>query len=241
MDTTLFLHIVAGGLALVSGYVALYAAKGATLHRKSGMLFVYAMLVMSVGGLVIAAGRGAAPAINIPAALLTSYLVVTGLATVRPLGAGGRWLVHGALLLAFAVSLTTLALGARALAAGGPQRGLAVPLFMFGVVALLAGVGDLRMMRSGGLRGAARLARHLWRMSFALFIAALSFFIGQAKVIPEPIRIPGLLALPVLAVLVTMLYWLWRVRARRSLRGVLGVAAGEAEVQPLQPRPSPST
>jgi hypothetical protein len=112
---------------------------------------------------------------------------------------------------------------------------------MFGVVALLAGVGDLRMMRSGGLRGAARLARHLWRMSFALFIAALSFFIGQAKVIPEPIRIPGLLALPVLAVLVTMLYWLWRVRARRSLRGVLGVAAGEAEVQPLQPRPSPST
>ena len=49
-------------------------------------------------------------------------------------------------------------------------------------------------------------------MSFALFIAALSFFIGQAKVIPEPIRIPGLLAVPVLAVLFTMFYWMWRVR-----------------------------
>ena len=33
-------HILAGGLALVVGYVALYATKGATLHRKSGMVFV---------------------------------------------------------------------------------------------------------------------------------------------------------------------------------------------------------
>ena len=56
------------------------------------------------------------------------------------------------------------------------------------------------------------LRRHLWRMCFALFIAALSFFIGQARVFPKPVRIFPLLALPVLAVLVTMLYWLWRVR-----------------------------
>ena len=40
-------HILAGGLALVFGYVALYKTKGATLHRKSGMLFVYTMVTMS--------------------------------------------------------------------------------------------------------------------------------------------------------------------------------------------------
>ena len=33
------IHVVAGALALVFGYVALYAAKGAPLHRKSGILF----------------------------------------------------------------------------------------------------------------------------------------------------------------------------------------------------------
>jgi hypothetical protein len=65
-------------------------------------------------------------------------------------------------------------------------------------------------------------------MCFALFIAALSFFIGQAKVIPRPVRIPALLALPVPAVLVAMLYWLWRVRFRRSLRGIVGVGTPEA-------------
>jgi hypothetical protein len=105
----------------------------------------------------------------------------------------------------------------------------AFPFFLFGVVGLLASAGDLRMIRSGALRGVPRLARHLWRMSFALFVAAMSFFIGQAKVIPKPIRIPGLLALPVLAVLVTMLYWLWRVRAkRRTERGIAGVISQEA-------------
>ena len=65
-------------------------------------------------------------------------------------------------------------------------------------------------------------------MSFALFIAALSFFIGQAQVFPKPVRIMPLLALPVLAVLVTMVYWLWRVRVRRNVRGIVRVSVPEA-------------
>ena len=229
MRMTYVVHILAGGLGLVFGYVALYAAKGATLHRKSGMLFVYVMLTTAVFGIVIAAGRGVVPAVNIPAGLLTSYLVITALTTVRPPAAGSRWLDPGLVLVALAVGLTSLTFGFEALASGGTRNGMpAFPFFLFGVVGLLASVGDVRMIRSGALRGAPRLARHLWRMSFALFIAALSFFIGQAKVIPKPIRISGLLALPVLAVLVTMFYWLWRVRVRRSFRGIVGVSPQEA-------------
>jgi hypothetical protein len=65
-------------------------------------------------------------------------------------------------------------------------------------------------------------------MCFALLIAVMSFFLGQARVIPKPFRIPALLALPVLAVLVLMLYWMWRVRFRRSFRGIVVVSAREA-------------
>ena len=54
MAALLPLHIVAGGLAIVLGGVALLAAKGATLHRKSGILFVYAMLTMGISGSVLA-------------------------------------------------------------------------------------------------------------------------------------------------------------------------------------------
>ena len=88
---------------------------------------------------------------------------------------------------------------------GGPGAGMAYPLFLFGGIGLSASEGDLRMIRAGGVQGAPRFARHLWRMCFALFIATGSFFLGQAKVIPKPIRVIPLLAILALLPLVLML------------------------------------
>ncbi len=156
MKMTYVVRILAGSLGLLTGYVALYAAKGGTLHRKSGMLFVYAMVPMAVFGLTIAVVRGIALSINIPAALLTFTLVITALTTVRPLGAASRWLDLGAMLVSLAVGLTMLTWGFEALANGGKRNGMpAFPFFMFGVVGMLAGIGDLRMMRWGGPQGSA--------------------------------------------------------------------------------------
>ena len=183
MRMTYVVHIAAGMLGLASGFVALYAAKGATLHRKSGMVFVYAMLAMCIAGGSIAAVRSVAPAVNVPAALVTAYLVVTSLTTMRPLASGGRALLVGGMVVALVVGVVDLVFAFEAVANGGTRNGMpAFPFFMFGLVSLLAVAGDIRVLRSGPLRGPARLARHLWRMSFALFIASLSFFIGQAKV-----------------------------------------------------------
>ena len=228
---TLVFHIVAGLMGIATGFVALYAAKGARLHRKSGMLFVYTMLATCVFGLTISVVRGVAPSVNVPAALLTSYMIISSLNTVRPLANDTRWMEIGLMVLALAVGLTSLTFAFEAIGSpdGKGRDGMpSFPFFLFGIVGTLAGVSDIRVIRSGPLQGASRLARHLWRMSFALFIAALSFFIGQARVFPKPIRIPGLRARPVLAVLVTMFYWLWRVRIRRSLRGIVSVRASEA-------------
>jgi hypothetical protein len=180
---------------------------------------------MSMLGMLIATGRGVAPAINVPAALLTSCLVITGLTAVRPLAAS-RWLDVGGTVLSLVAGVSSSTFGFEAIANGGTRNGIPpFPFFLFGIVGLLATAGDLRLIRSGALVGAPRLARHLWRMCFALFIAAMSFFIGQAKVIPKPLRIVPLLALPVLLVLATMLYWLWRVRSKRAARGLVVTAS----------------
>lgn len=245
-----FFHISAGLLALVFGAMALYAAKGSPLHRRSGTLFVYAMLATCVGGLVMAIGRGVAPALNVPAASLTAYLVITALTTVRPLATGSHWLArwsdHGAMLVALAVAAACLTFGFEALASiDGKRNGMpAFPFFMFGVVALLAGVGDFRMIRCGGLQGASRIARHLWRMCFALFVANISFFVGQARFFPEPIRKSGLLAIPVVLVLVLMLYWLARVLVKRArppalLRYTRAAAAHEPDAITVRDREAP--
>ena len=220
---TLLVHITAGGLGIVAGFLALYSAKGAWLHRRSGIVFFCAMVVMALSGAVIAALRGAEA--SVIGGMLACYLVITALATVRPRGTHSARLDVGLLV----VALASLVLGFDAVGRGGVREGIpAVVLFKFALVALLACAGDLRVIRSGALRGAPRLARHLWRMCFALYIAAASFFFGQADKLPEVVRIPALLAFPVVAVVVTMFYWLWRVRIRKSLTGIGGISVAEA-------------
>ena len=215
MRTTLLIHIAGGSLGLIAGFLALYSPKGGAFHRRAGAAFVWTMVPMALGGFLISAVEGVAREINIPAALLTMSLVVTAFTTVRPSTRFSRLLDRVAMVLLLSVGITCLAMGIRAISQGESGPAL-VPWFMFGFAGIIAGWGDVRLLREGTITGSRRIARHLWRMSFSLFIAALSFFIGQAKVIPEPIRIMSLLALPVLLVLLTMLFWLWRLRPRRA-------------------------
>jgi hypothetical protein len=212
-------HVIGGAIAIVSGFVALFVLKGARLHRKSGMIFVCAMLVMSLSGAVMAVGHAGA-AMNIPAGLVTAYLVTTALLTVRPPSAGSRRVERGAMLAAFALSLACVV--SAFVSAGRGNAGFVAPLLIFGAVVLSAGIGDRRMLRAGGLQGSARLKRHLWRMCVGLFIAAGSFFLGPVRRIPEPLRIPALRLIPLVA-LVTMAYWLWRYR-RKETRTALASA-----------------
>jgi hypothetical protein len=178
------------------------------------------MLVMCVGGATIALVRSKAPSINVPSALLTAYMVVTGITTVRAPYTGSRHLAIGGMVLALGLGIADISFAYDAIESGGKRQGIPWYMFVvFATVALLASAGDFQILRTGALTGARRLVRHLWRMGYALFVAAGSFFLGQAKVIPKPIRIPALLALPVAAVIITMFYWLWRVGMRHSLRG----------------------
>jgi uncharacterized membrane protein len=216
MRTIAVVHAVMAVLGLASGYVALYSAKGARLHRKSGMVFVYVMVTMALLGSVLAAVLSKQPATNIPVGFLTSYLVITGLAAVRPPAAGARWLHLGGLLVVAALTAVFLTFGIEAVANGGYRGDVpAFPMFLFGGAGLLAAIGDVRILRSGHLQGAKRIARHLWRLSFALLIAAIS----SGRIIPKSLHTPLVLALPALAVLVPMRYFLWRAGTGRPLRG----------------------
>ena len=95
--------------------------------------------------------------------------------------------------------------------------------FFIASVLFLAAAGDVRIMRFGVPRGGPHLARHLWRMCFALFIAAGSFFSIRervAKILPEPFTTAPMRALPILLVFGAMFYWLWKVRSRRKVAAV---------------------
>jgi hypothetical protein len=231
------IHILAGCLGLLSGYIALFSRKGGGAHRRSGTVFVGVMLVMALFGMALAVRSGVWVEVNVPAGWTTAYLVLTGYVTIRRPAGWSRGLDAALLLVAGAVATTMLTFGVEAVLAGGKRGEIpAFPFFLFGVIGLLGAAGDARVLSSGLLQGRARLARHLWRVTCALLIAAMSFFLGQAKVIPEPIRIIPLLAVPVLTVLVAMFYWLWRVRRPGPLHG----PAPRSATRSTNPTPVPN-
>ena len=211
------IHIAAGGLALVLGAVALLVKKGGPTHRRVGLLFVYAMVVMATTAAILG---------NAVGGLMAIYFVGTALTTVRTASPWTGRIDAAALTLAVGLMIFAIVGGVKAvnhpgLSPGGvPFRTIGVMSFILATVLLLAAAGDVRVMRFGQPRGGPRLARHLWRMCFALFIAAGSFFSIRervATILPEPFTTGPMRALPILLVFGAMFYWLWRVRRRRRL------------------------
>jgi uncharacterized membrane protein len=215
----LALHIAGGTAGIVAGATAMVARKGGRLHRASGTVFFVAMLTMAT----IAAA--VSPLLREPleerwtnttAGVFTLYLVATAWATVRRRpGEIGRFEVAAAL-----VPLGIAAMGLL-LALVGPPTGKGdgfATVYAFAVIASLAALGDMRMIRRGGISGAARVTRHLWRMGLALFVATGSLFLGQQQVFPEPLRGSPILMAAALAPLAAMVFWLLRVRLARGPR-----------------------
>jgi len=215
-DLILPVHVLAGMVALIVGYVALFAAKGGRLHKQTGRTFVYAMVVMALGGSFLAAIDPQGSPTNIVAGLVTFYLVSTAMLTVRTQWRPGRIDV----IMTVAAFLFGL-LAFKVFMSGRPD---ASPLFVFGVVAILGGIGDVRMLRAGGIHGPRRIARHVWRICLAMVVAAGSFFLGPRGRVPEIIYIPSLLPIPVLIPLAMMAFWIVRLRFKKSFRGILGSA-----------------
>ena len=210
----LALHIGGGSLGIISGYTAVVVRKGGNLHRISGTVFSAAMLAMGTMGLALSVWIKQFG--NIAGGALAVYLVLTAWFTVkRKAGTIGR--AELALFVAaFATAGLLLYWGVLATTnAKGTFQGYGAPLYLaFGGFATLFAALDLKVILKGGISGVARIARHLWRMCFALFFAAASFFLGQQKVMPAFMHGSPLLFIPAFAPLLLMLFWLVRVRYR---------------------------
>jgi uncharacterized membrane protein len=218
--TALVLHIGGASLGMASGAVALIAPKGERLHRAAGNVFFVSMLTMSAVAAIVAPLLP--DRISAAMGLFTFYLAATAWAAVkRPAGEVGRF-EAGAGLAALGIVATFLALAV----IGGRMPGGMLDDepsqlgYVFALVAAIAATSDFRMVRRGGLSGGPRIARHLWRMCLALFIAWGSAA-GQPRVVallPKALHQPLLTFLPALSVLALMAFWLIRVRIPRRRR-----------------------
>jgi len=228
----LLVHIWAGIVALPSGAAAMIFRKGSRGHVVAGKVFVGSMLTMAVLATCLAIARKQPS--NIGAGLLTFYLIGTAWLTARRGERETSRFDWAALLIPLALGTLLWVYGIKVLRSGADSVGGAPVgmMFFMGSIMLLAAAGDVRMLLRGGVAGTKRIARHLWRMCFGLFIAAGSFFLGGNN---RPLRLlsrvglgqklspavfgTGLYIVLSLLPLLLLIFWLIRVRFRNAYLG----------------------
>jgi hypothetical protein len=203
---------------MLSGFVAVFLRKGSRRHGIAGKVFTVSMLSLAVSGTYLAIMKSQVT--NILGGVLTFYLVATAWGTARHKDGRTGIFDWVALLFALTVGSSQMAFG---LEAARSQTGLkygyppGIYFFMGGVI-LLAAAGDIRMLARGGIFGAQRIARHLWRMCFGLFIAAASIFLARPQLFPAFMRKTGALAFLSYLPLMLTIFWLIRVRFAKAYR-----------------------
>jgi hypothetical protein len=222
---TLLIHIFGGTVGLLSGTAAICFRKGSPRHALAGKIFVASMLVMATLAAYLAILKHQTS--NIGGGILTFYLIGTGWLTARRRdGKTNRfdWVLF---LIPLVLGVLTWMNGIAVVRSGASEQdGVPVGMtFFMGSIMLLAAAGDVRMLLAGRIVGVKRIARHLWRMCFGLFIAAGSFFMGPSN---RPLRLLSTVGLGqrlpaaffsmnvylilTVAPLILLVYWLVRVR-----------------------------
>jgi hypothetical protein len=228
----LIVHICGGSVGLLSGTAAMTFHKGSPRHVLAGKLFVASMLTMAVFAVYLAITRHQPN--NIGGGILTFYLIGTAWLTARRRdGETSRW-DWVALLIPLALGILTWMNGIQVVRSGASsQDGVPVGMtFFMGSVMLLAAAGDVRMLVRGGVVGAKRIARHLWRMCFGLFIASGSFFLGPSnrplrllsavgvgQHLPQALFSTALYLVLTVLPLILLIFWLVRVRFKNAYTG----------------------
>ena len=228
----LLVHIAGGTVGLLAGTAAIIFRKGSARHALAGRIFVVAMLIMGSLAAYLAIVRHQ-PA-NFGGGVFTFYLILTAWLTARR--RDGETARFDWLLLVIPLALGTLTwVNGIAIVRSGVDPPDGVPAgmnFFMGSIMLLAAAGDVRMLVGGGIAGAKRIARHLWRMCFGLFIAAGSFFMGPAnrpfrllstvglgQHLPMALFSTGVYLVLTVAPLILLVYWLVRVRFTNLYKG----------------------
>jgi uncharacterized membrane protein len=212
----LVLHIGSGIVGCFAGAAAISLRKGARRHAVAGTVFAVSMLSLAASGVYLAVVKSQPG--TVPGGVLTFYLVATAWMTARRKAEETAIFGWAALLVALALGAVTTTWG---MDAASSPTGLkhdypAGPYFFLASVAVLAAIGDVRWLRGKGISGAQRIARHLWRMCFALFIASSSIFLARQHLFPALLRKTGVLFLLSFLPLLLMIFWLVRLRLGRA-------------------------
>lgn len=180
----IYAHATLGGVALLSGAMALLTAKGNKIHRKGGIIFYYAMLSAALLAIVISVQPGHVSYFLFVIGIFSSYMILSGkrILLLKSLYKGIRpdrkeytlpvvMIAAGSAMLAYGIYLKS----------HGDDGGIV--LIVFSVIGLVMAVGDLRMLGKTPTDKKFWLYQHISKMTGG-YIAALTAFLVVNQTLP---------------------------------------------------------
>ncbi len=212
-EALLFLHILAGTIALAAAGFAVGSVKGGALHRRSGNVYTLAMLVTGASALVLAIVN---PSVFLFAVgVFSLHLVFTGWRAAmmrdgRPRMAdhagGGIMALAGLGMIGWGVWGMISDVGAEA-----------IIILVFGSIGLTLALSDWRDWALGPITGKARIVRHLGRMLGGTIATITAAGVVNLRFLPDLVVWLG----P--TVLITPLIFWW---SARVMRGSVSLSGG---------------
>jgi len=213
------IHTPAGTIVLVTAVIAMFAKKGSALHRKAGACFTVSMMVMLVSGIAAAYLKNSIG--DMMLGVIVMYTVFTAWLTAHHKKNETGLLEVTALIwvVGFAITAFSISMGWREVEAR-------FVYLIWGGLAVLCALGDIRNLYYSGLPGPQRIIRHVWRIGFSLVWAALAFTDKIVKMMGADLnsmqdeQLILIVAIPTILILITILYWITKILffPARSLR-----------------------
>lgn len=189
IKVTLFVHVISGGIALLSGLGAILTKKGQKKHILSGSIYFWSMLSVIITGLVVGFYRN-----NLflqAIAIFSFYMAFTGKRVLRYKKEIKPTTIDWSMnLLAMFVSISMLTWGILILIQRG-FVGAAPMLLVFGALLFSMTLNDAKKMWKKNLVKNAWLLDHISRMGGSFIATSTAFLLVNTRV--EPVWVMWLL------------------------------------------------
>jgi len=178
IDNIILLHAVLGGIALLSGAIALSTKKGSATHKKAGRWFYNAMLSSIVISLIVAWMPGHENMFLFGIGIFSLYFILSGYRALRYLKPNFSIQVDQFIAWAIiAVGLCMIVLPILL------ESKINIILSVFGGVGMVFGIRDLLLLRDTTKLRKIAIKQHLGKMTGG-YIAAVSAFFVVNNILP---------------------------------------------------------
>ncbi|MBT6161431.1 MAG: DUF2306 domain-containing protein [Flavobacteriaceae bacterium] len=173
-----YIHAPLGGIALFAGGIALIAKKGSQLHKKSGKVFFYSMLISAIAAFIISVLPKHENPFLFSIGLFSSYFLISGLRSLQYKQREFELKIDK--IIAYLIALTGFSMILYPIVLFSQ---LNIILTVFGIVGIVFGFRDLKLFRDKERLKKSWLKLHLGKMTGG-YISAVSAFFVVNQILP---------------------------------------------------------